>query len=172
MNNKFLRRMKKSVVRNAEDDGMGGSIQDDGVDLESGTIIIDDGPEFDSVTTGEVLRQGHDHETDAFFKGFTGTVFVLDISPLFAAIGTDKNSRIGQSLMDFAENLLSRMLRGIGIFKTRNSEQFFSGLTRMMRKAGSWRRKSSMKSVSISCAINSNPMRCSKTSCHRSMHRT
>ena len=42
MKSNLLKKIKKSVIGGLQDDGMGGPIDDDGVDLESGTIVVDD----------------------------------------------------------------------------------------------------------------------------------
>jgi hypothetical protein len=120
----LLQKLKNSVVGEEE------KIDIDGVDLDSGTIIIEESGPQEIVSTGAVLREGFDHETDIFFKGFTGTVFVLDLNPFFAAIGTTSNSRIGESLIAFAETNLSRELQGIGSFKNYSNEQFFFRLNK------------------------------------------
>lgn len=130
MKSNLLKKIKKSVIGGLQDDGMGGPIDDDGVDLESGTIVVDDSGPQGIVSTGEVLREGHDHETDIFFKGFTGTVFVLDLNPFFDSIGTTSTSRIGESLIAFAQTILERELKGIGSFKNYSNEQFFFRLNK------------------------------------------
>ncbi len=121
----LLKKLKNSVIGEEE------KIEIEGIDLDSGTIIIDDtgGPQ-EIVSTGEVLREGFDHETDIFFKGFTGTVFVLDLNPFFDSIGTTSNSRIGESLIAFALNILERELKGVGSFKNYSNEQFFFRLNK------------------------------------------
>lgn len=126
----ILKRIKESVVGSGQDDGLGGAIDDSGVDLESGTITIEEVSDDEIVTTGDVLREGFDHESEAFFKGFTGTVFVLDISPIYNVIGTLPNSRIGASLVTFAETLLHRELHGIGTFKNHGDAHFFFRLNK------------------------------------------
>ncbi len=131
MKSSILKKIKDSVVGDMPDDGMGGPVDDDGVDLDSGTIVIDDstGPQ-EIVSTGSILREGFDHETDIFFKGFTGTVFVLDLIPFFESIDIPKTSRIGESLIAFTENILTRELEGVGTFKNHNSEQYFFRLNK------------------------------------------
>ena len=121
----ILKKLKNSVIGEEE------KIDIDGVDLDSGTIVIDDtgGPQ-EIVKTDQVLRAGFDHETDIFFKGFTGTVFVLDLNPFLASIGTTSISRIGESLIAFAENILTRELHGVGSFKNYSNEQFFFRLNK------------------------------------------
>jgi len=131
MKSSLLKKIKDSVIGDMPDDGIGGPVDDDGVDLESGTIVIDDstGPK-EIVSTGAILREGFDHETDIFFKGFTGTVFVLDLNPFFDSIGTTSASRIGESLVAFAVNILDRELEGIGAYKNFKNEQFFFRLNK------------------------------------------
>ncbi|MBT4938049.1 MAG: hypothetical protein HON14_02875, partial [Rhodospirillaceae bacterium] len=124
MKSSLLKKIKDSVIGEEE------KIDIDGVDLDSGTIIIEETDPSEIVSTGAVLREGFDHETDIFFKGYTGTVFVLDLNPFFEAIGTTSTSRIGESLVTFTDNILTRELEGVGSFKNYSNEQFFFRLNK------------------------------------------
>jgi len=110
----FLNRIKKSVVGDNQD-GMGGYVEDDTVDLDSGTIVIDDsGPDI-TVSTAEVLRESTESESEEV-RGNEGKVFVIDLGPFFKAMGTKPEGKLGKNLIMFAENLLARAIGRSGTY--------------------------------------------------------
>ncbi len=122
----ILDRIKKSVA--GEDNGMGGFAEDDGIDLESGTIIIDDSAPDVTITTAEVLRESTESEDEAI-RGNEGKVFVIDLGPFFTVMGTDPTSKLAKNLIIFGENLLARVIGRTGTYTLHGDTQFLFRLS-------------------------------------------
>ena len=121
----FLDRIKKTVQ---SDDGMGGFAEDDSIDLDSGTIVIDEsGPDV-TVTTSEILRESSKEESQEV-RGNEGKVFVIDLGPFFNAMGTDPKGKLGKKLIMFAENLLARAIGRTGTYTFHGQTQFLFRLS-------------------------------------------
>jgi len=118
----LLNRLKQSVVGDSQD-GMGGFVEDDSIDLDGGTIIIDEsGPDV-TLTTSEILRESTETESEEV-RGSEGKVFVIDLGPFFKAMGTDPNGKLGKKLIMFAENLLARAIGRSDTYTFHGQTQF------------------------------------------------
>lgn len=109
----------KNKSRKKGDDGY------EGVDLESGTINIDvKGVEYDTVSTGEVFREDEDDEGAEARRVMADdpSVYIIDLRPFFNAINAEKGGRMAKSLVDTAENMLERRLKGEGVFTNQDDE--------------------------------------------------
>ena len=122
----ILDRIKKSVA--GEEDGMSGVIENDGIDLESGTIIVDDSPPEITITTAEVLRESTESEDEAI-RGNDGKVFDIDLGPFFEIMGTDLNSKLAKNIITFVENLLARVIGRTGTYTLHGATQFLFRLS-------------------------------------------
>tara|TARA_B100000315_G_scaffold260877_1_gene326726 strand:+ start:8022 stop:8879 length:858 start_codon:yes stop_codon:yes gene_type:complete len=123
----FLDRLKKSVVGDSQD-GMGGFVDDDSIDLDSGVIQIDDAPPEITVSTAEILRESTESESSEV-RGSEGKVFVIDLGPFFKAMGTKPGGKLGKNLIMFAENLLARAIGRSGTYTLHGQTQFLFRLT-------------------------------------------
>ncbi|NQV56590.1 MAG: hypothetical protein HQ503_12085 [Rhodospirillales bacterium] len=98
----------------------------DGVDLDSGTITIDDsGPDI-TVTTGEVFRQAGDGDAPpAGTKAGGGKVFIIDLKPILNAMGVKAGSKSALGLFRFCETILARTVVGKGTYNNQGNDLFF-----------------------------------------------
>ena len=94
----FLKKFKKTVLGDDMDEFAEPGL-DDGLDLESGVIRIDDrGPE-QRLSTADVLRETQGSIEDSLVRGHGGKVFVLDLRPFFDAINANSGTKLGQHLL-------------------------------------------------------------------------
>ncbi|MEK9677182.1 MAG: hypothetical protein VW169_02180 [Rhodospirillaceae bacterium] len=94
-----------------------------GVDLEKGTINIDvEGLGHDEVGTRDVFREGDENEGRAMLVADDPSVYIIDLHPFYKAIGTETGSRLANGLLEAAENMLERRLKGEGNFTNRDNE--------------------------------------------------
>tara|TARA_Y100000294_G_scaffold56012_1_gene53009 strand:+ start:1345 stop:1761 length:417 start_codon:yes stop_codon:yes gene_type:complete len=98
---------------------------DDGVDLESGTITIDTSEPEETVSTSEILQETEADADSALIKGQAGKVFILDLKPIFKAIGASAGEKRAMSLVRFCETLLSRTIGHDGTYTCQDDELFF-----------------------------------------------
>lgn len=124
---RLLSRLKKSVIGDEVDDfgDIAESDQDDGLDLESGIIHIDDSAPEQLISTADVLRESSDSKEESQVRGHGGKVFVLDLRPFFAAINATPDTKLGQNLVAFSENVLARMIGHRGTYTLHKNETFF-----------------------------------------------
>jgi hypothetical protein len=123
----FLDRIKKTVAGDGNG-GMNGVVEDDGIDLETGTIKVDDSPPEVVISTAEVLRESTESESDVV-RGNEGKVFVIDLGPFFEVMGTDPASKLARSLITFGENLLARIIGRSGTYTLHGDTAFLFRLT-------------------------------------------
>lgn len=123
----IFERIKKSVAGDAAGE-LSEFGTNDGVDLESGTIVIDDSAPETTITTTEILRAGTASE-DAAARGDEGKVFVIDLGPFFTVMGSDSKSKIGKNLVIFGENLLARIIGRNGTYTLHGQTQFLFRLS-------------------------------------------
>ena len=130
-----------------DDDPLGGIELDDSIDLESGTIYIDDTIDPERVVKGsEVFDQKDDKPEDAAptsaptekkstIAGGGAKIFLLDLAPFFKAIGTKKGDRAADSFTRFAENWLTRCIGTGGVYELVDGDVFFFRLNMPNREA-------------------------------------
>ncbi len=111
-------------------DPLGGFEVDDSIDLENGTIYIDDRIDEDRmVATSEVFEDAAlTDERIAATKiaaGGGGKVFAFDMRPFFRAIGTKAGERSADTFTRFCENWLSRAVGKGGAYEFDGLEFFF-----------------------------------------------
>lgn len=123
----FLDRLKKTVVGNSQD-GMGGFVEDDSIDLDSGVIVIDDTPPDVTISASEVLRESTENESKEV-RGTSGKVFVIDLEPFFKVMNTDMTSKLAKNLINFGENLLARAIGRSGTYTLNGQTQFLFRLS-------------------------------------------
>jgi len=123
----IFNRIKKTVAGD-DNGGMSGVVENDGIDLETGTIIVDDSAPEVTISTAEVLRESTKSE-DKEVRGSEGKVFVIDLGPFFAVMGTDPSSKLGKNLIIFGENLLARVIGRTGTYTLHGQTQFLFRLS-------------------------------------------
>jgi hypothetical protein len=129
----------KSKKKRVSDDNPFASIDlDESIDLDSGTIYIDDTvDESKVVQTTEVFQQAAANDPRAKkIAGGGGKVFLLDLNPFFKSMGTRKGDRAAQTFTRFCENWLSRQVAGGGAFELVRNEIFFFRLNLPNKEAG------------------------------------
>ena len=106
--------------------GLPGTVEiSDGIDLESGTITIDTSAPEKTVSTSEILQEIDAGADDTLIKGQAGKVYILDLKPIFKAIGTSTGEKPARSLVRFCETLLSRTIGHGGTYTCQDDEIFF-----------------------------------------------
>ena len=128
----FASRMKKTAKfsggkkRDRDADGLSGAIEiSDDIDLDSGTITVDTSDPEETVSTSEILQEKDAGAGDALIKGQAGKVYILDLKPIFKAIGTTTGEKPARSLVRFCETLLSRTIGHDGTYTCQDDEIFF-----------------------------------------------
>ena len=112
--------------RNRDADGLSGAVElSDEIDLESGTITVDTSAPETTVSTSEILQEKDAGAGDALIKGQAGKVYILDLKPIFKAIGTTTGEKPARSLVRFCETLLSRTIGHDGTYTCQDDEIFF-----------------------------------------------
>lgn len=110
-------------------DPLGGFEADDSIDLESGTIYIDDRIDEDRiVATSEVFEDAaltDERIAATKIAGGGGKVFAFDMRPFFRAIGTKAGERSADTFTRFCENWLSRAVGKGGAYEFDGLEFFF-----------------------------------------------
>lgn len=110
-------------------DPLGGFEVDDSIDLESGTIYIDDHIDEDRiVATSEVFEDAaltDERIAATKIAGGGGKVFAFDMRPFFRAIGTKAGERSADTFTRFCENWLSRAVGKGGAYEFDGLEFFF-----------------------------------------------
>lgn len=111
-------------------DPLGGFEVDESIDLESGTIYIDDRIDEDRiVATSQVFEDAAlTDERIAESKlaaGGGGKVFAFDLRPFFRAIGTKAGERSADTFTRFCENWLARAVGKNGAYEFDGAEFFF-----------------------------------------------
>jgi hypothetical protein len=124
---KLLSKLKKSVLGDQVDDfgDIAEMDDDDGLDIESGIIHIDDSETEQLLSTTDVLRESTDTSEASLVRGHGGKVYVLDLRPFFTAIHATPDSKLGQNLISFSENVLARMIGRRGTYTLHKDETFF-----------------------------------------------
>lgn len=136
MLDKLLGRGAKKKRRPASDDPFASIELDDSIDLESGTIYIDDTIEEDKVVaTTDVLKANTEVDPRSKLSVTGGKVFLIDLNPFFKSIGTKKGERAAQNFIRFCENWLSRQVGGTGAFEIVRNEIIFFRLGLPNREA-------------------------------------
>jgi len=109
----------KRLSRSRNNDGEGVN----GVDLENGTISIDvEGLGYDEVGTRDVFREGEENEGREMLIADDPSVYIIDLRPFYKAINTETGSRLANGLLETAENMLERRLKGEGTYTNRDNE--------------------------------------------------
>jgi hypothetical protein len=128
----------KSKKKRVSDDPFASIQLDESIDLEAGTIYIDDTiDETKVVQTTEVFQQAAANDPRAKkIAGGGGKVFLLDLNPFFKSMGTKKGERAAQTFTRFCENWLSRQVAGGGAFELVRNEIFFFRLNLPNTEAG------------------------------------
>ncbi|MAF48698.1 MAG: hypothetical protein QGH73_05495 [Rhodospirillales bacterium] len=99
---------------------------DGDVDLENGIIVVDDSAPEETVATSEIFREAPDgSDVPDKTKAGSGKVFILDMGPIFKALGVARKDRIGHSLVRFCDNLMARAVAGNGTYDSQGSDMFF-----------------------------------------------
>jgi hypothetical protein len=110
-------------------DPLGGFEVDDSIDLESGTIYIDDRIDEDRiVATSQVFEDAaltDERIAQTKIAGGGGKVFAFDMRPFFRAIGTKAGERSADTFTRFCENWLSRAVGKAGAYEFDGLEFFF-----------------------------------------------
>ncbi len=130
----FLSKLKgdgKKAGRNAGDMPSMSDFEDDPIDLESGTIKIDDAPPEHRFSTSEILKQEEVYAENALIKGQAEQIYILDLKPIFTAMGTSPGEKSALSLVRFCETLLSRAIGSKGTYNNLQDEQFLFQLVKI-----------------------------------------
>lgn len=110
-------------------DPLGGFQVDEGIDLEKGTIYIDDTIDEDRmVAASQVFEDASvtdERIANTKISGGGGKVFALDLRPFFRAIGTKAGQRSADTFTRFCENWLSRAVGRGGAYEFDGLEFFF-----------------------------------------------
>jgi len=119
----LLDRLKKSIQSKTEGAPV---VVDDGIDLDSGTIVIEEGEStLDAVGTYDVFREGEGDEGRVAAMAVNPHVYIVDLRPFMRVIGTTTGSRMANSLLEFSENLLRRSIGRDGIFYNEDDEVLY-----------------------------------------------
>ena len=123
----------------------GGLELDASIDLDSGTIYIDDTIDPTKVvTTSEVFDQvektknepkAAEPKKQPTIAGGGAKIFILDLRPFFKAVGAKKGERAADSFVRFAENWLTRCIGPDGIYELVGGDTFFFRLNMPNRQA-------------------------------------
>lgn len=96
----------------------------DGIDLESGTISIDMSAPEEQISTQDILSSTEATAETSLIAGNTGKIYILDLRPVFKAMGATAGDKRASSLVRFCETLLSRALGSLGTYNNHDDEQF------------------------------------------------
>lgn len=105
--------------------------EDDSIDLETGTIKVDDAPPEHQISTNEILQEVEVTADKALIKGQAGQIYILDLIPIFNAMGTKAGEKSAQSLVRFCETLLARAIGSKGTHNNDNNEKFLFQLVKI-----------------------------------------
>jgi hypothetical protein len=120
------RLLGKSKKKRVSNDPLAAIEVDESIDLESGTIYIDESIDPDRVVkTTEVFEQVAADDTRTRLGGGGAKVFILDLRPFFKVLGTKKGESSALKFARFAENWLARSLGAGGIYEFIEGEIFF-----------------------------------------------
>jgi|GEM_PF-305857 two-component system chemotaxis response regulator CheY len=97
----------------------------DGVDLDSGTILVDDDGPNKKVSLSDVLRKGDGHENHALAKGDSEMVYVFDPFPILEAINIMPGTESASKMIKFCENHFDRNIGMKGKAKFNDDENLF-----------------------------------------------
>jgi hypothetical protein len=110
-------------------DPLGGFEVDESIDLENGTIYIDDRIDEDRiVATSQVFEDAaltDERIAETKIAGGGGKVFAFDMRPFFRAIGTKAGERSADTFTRFCENWLARAVGKGGAYEFDGLEFFF-----------------------------------------------
>jgi hypothetical protein len=105
--------------------------EDDSIDLETGTIKVDDAPPEHQISTSEILQEVEVTADKALIKGQAGQIYILDLNPIFNAMGTKPGEKSAQSLVRFCETLLARAIGSKGTYNNDHDEKFLFQLVKI-----------------------------------------
>jgi hypothetical protein len=121
----------KKAARKPGDMPSMSDFEDDSIDLETGTIKVDDAPPEHQISTNEILQEVEVTAEKALIKGQAGQIYILDLIPIFNAMGTKAGEKSAQSLVRFCETLLARATGSKGTYNNDNNEKFLFQLVRI-----------------------------------------
>ncbi len=121
----------KKAARKPGDMPSMSDFEDDSVDLETGTIKVDDAPPEHQISTSEILQEVEVTADKALIKGQAGQIYILDLMPIFNAMGTKAGEKSAQSLVRFCETLLARATGSKGTYNNDNNEKFLFQLVKI-----------------------------------------
>jgi hypothetical protein len=108
---------------------LGGLDVDDSIDLENGTIYIDDRIDEDRIVAASQVFEDaaltDERIAQTKIAGGGGKVFAFDLRPFFRAIGTKAGERSADTFTRFCENWLSRAVGKTGAYEFDGLEFFF-----------------------------------------------
>ena len=107
-------------------DALGGFEVDESIDLDSGTIYIDDTIDPERVVaTSHVYAEADISEERTSIAGGGAKIFAFDLRPFFRAIGAKPGERSADTFTRFCENQLSRSVGPAGAYEFDGLEFFF-----------------------------------------------
>lgn len=107
-------------------DALGGFEIDESIDLDSGTIYIDDSIDPERVVaTSSVFAETEAMDERTTIAGGGAKIFAFDLRPFFKAIGTKAGQRPADTFTRFCENWLSRSVGPAGAYEFDGLEFFF-----------------------------------------------
>jgi len=131
MNTKFADKFKNLLKDDDEDFD-----SPDGVNLDDGTIYIEDDGEQRIVSAEEVVRIGDGHELNALSQGDSECVYVFDPALFFESLGHDPESESAHKMLVFCENYFDRHIPKTGGFQHDDEEDVFFFRFSMREKEG------------------------------------
>jgi hypothetical protein len=107
-------------------DALGGFEVDESIDLDSGTIYIDDTIDPERVVaTSHVYAEADISEERTSIAGGGAKIFAFDLRPFFRAIRAKPGERSADTFTRFCENQLSRSVGPAGAYEFDGLEFFF-----------------------------------------------
>ena len=125
MQHNISNKLKSKKKSKKSDDVMASIELDSSIDVESGTITIDDTPPEEMLSTSEVLRESEEGEGGSISHSVEDVVYVLDLKPFFKVIDAEKGSKGAFKLVSLTENLLARTIGRHGTYTCQDNEMFF-----------------------------------------------